>query len=179
VLFILTKKGQTWYMDYIFGIFIFSICLILYYKFIPNLEAEELNNLEEIYLDAKTISESIVSQGYPQNWTNETVHKIGILSHGKTINHSKFIEFNNMALDDYNKTRMKFNVHSEFIIFFTDINDNPINLSNIYKIGNPKVTLTGSNNLDLSGINQNNLVSITRILIYNKSTIKMVAYSWQ
>jgi hypothetical protein len=166
-------------MDYIFGILIFSICLILYYKFIPNLEAEELNNLEEIYLDAKTISESLISPGYPSDWTNETVQRIGILSHGKTINHSKFIEFNNMVIDDYNKTITKFNIHSDYIIYFTDVNDIPINITDIYKIGNPKVILTGSNNLDLTSIEQNNLVSITRILIHNSTTIKMVTYTWQ
>lgn len=166
-------------MDFIIGMFIFSICLILYYKFIPNLESEELNNMQEIYLDAKTISESLVSVGYPPDWTNETVQRIGILSSGKTINTSKFIELNNMILKDYNQTRTRFNMRSDFILFFTDTNDNPINISGIYKIGHPKITLTPLKKLDLSSINQDNLISITRILIHNSTTIKMVAYTWQ
>ena len=178
VSYILTKKAQTWYMDFIFGIFIFTICLILYFKFVPNLDSQELENLYDVYYDAKTISDSLMSEGYPADWNKSQVQRIGILSSGNKVNRTKLINLKNMTDNNYNNTRRKFNIMSDFVLFFKDTNDNPINISDIYHIGHPDVTLQVSKEIDFSGISNDNLVSISRIVRNNQTLIKMVVYTW-
>ena len=54
--------------------------------FIPNLQAQELDNLQEVYMQTKTITESLTSEGYPSDWTESTVQRIGITNGDKIIN---------------------------------------------------------------------------------------------
>jgi len=129
-------------------------------------------------METKTISESLVSQGYPSNWTDMTVERIGITDGDKIINSTKLIQFYNLSLTNYSKTRKLFGIKGDFIVFFTRMNNSPANLSGIYKIGYPLVVLDLQNNVDLSAVEYNNLVSLKRILIYDKVTVNMVVYSW-
>jgi len=173
----ISTKSQVWYLDYIIGIFIFTICILLFFKFIPNIDHQELDSINEVYLDARTVSNSLATAGYPNNWTNETVERIGITNGNNVISSEKLKEFKKMVDTDYKKTRTLFNLRSDYVVYFTDKNDKPTNLSGIHYLGHSDVTFT-NNKIDISGIDHSDLVALTRVLIYNGTAAKMVIYTW-
>ena len=178
MLFISTKKAQTWYIDVIIAIFIFTLCLVFYYRFIPNLESQESEDLIETLMDAKAISKSLMSEGHPFNWTNNTVQRIGILTGRRTLNQTKVSKFKQMADDDYDETRRIFNIKSHYSVYFVNMEEKVIKIGTIEDIGHVDIAVDAFQKIDISAIDYKNLVSITRILIYNMTTTKMVIYTW-
>ncbi len=174
-----TKKAQTWYMDFIIGIFIFSLCLVLYYKFIPNIQSQELDTLNGVYMDARIVSESLVSSGYPPGWNQSDVQRIGITDGDKIINYTSLYRFQNMTLEDYNRTRGRFNIKSDFAVFFTDRDGQPANLSGIWFVGYPNADPGPGSVMDMGAIPYNNLATLTRILVFDKRVVNMVVYAWR
>jgi hypothetical protein len=166
-------------MDFILAIFIFSLCLVLYYKILPNVQSQELNNLNNVYLDAKIVSESLVTQGYPPGWNRTDVQRIGITDGGSIINYTKLYRFRNMTLEDYNRTRSRFGIKSDFAVFFTGKDGLPANLSGIWYVGNPRTEPGPGGAVSMGGVSHNNLAGLTRILVYNRSIVNMVVYAWQ
>ncbi len=178
MLSILTRKAQSWYIDFIFGVVVFSLCIILFYKFVPNLSQQELSSLNEVYQDCKLLSESVSSSGYPENWTNDSVQRIGITDRGIIINGSKVAKFDEMTKEDYSRVKNIFSLKADFVLFFTNSSDEPVSINGVYYIGYPDVSLSADNRINMSAIDYDNLASLTRVLIYNKKTIKMVTYAW-
>ena len=179
MLSILTK-GQAWYMDFIFGAFIFTVTFILFYKFVPNIEHQELDNFLEVHTDAKTITNALTTKGYPYNWTNTTVQRIGITNGQKIIVQQKLETFHNMTKtqEGYDNTRQLFNLKSDYLIVFTDRYQNPVNLSTIRSIGSPEVNFYPNNKTDFTSVPHSNIVALKRLLVYNQIETMMVIYTW-
>ena len=72
------RKSQVWYTDFMIGLLIFVIALVMYYKFVVNLSEQDQSILNELISDSKMISSSLISGGFPENWNNGTVERIGI-----------------------------------------------------------------------------------------------------
>jgi len=130
-------------------------------------------------MDAKGIAGSILTAGYPFNWTNETVQRIGIMQDERIIDPVKLGRFANMTKtsDDYDQTRVLFNLRSDYVVYFTDRDENPITLGIVDRIGDPTMPfLAGVPDFTL--IEEKNLLALTRVLIFNKTSVKMVVYTW-
>lgn len=170
----MSTRGQAWYLDFVIAILVFSTCLILFFKFVPNMHAEE--RIDQVYLDAKTLADTIVSTGHPQNWTNKTVIRIGIAEDSK-IDHDKLVEYYIMNKNNYSTTKEIFRIRSDYAVFFTDAHDKPVNLSMVDIIGHPDAKQK-YDGLDISGIQHSDVVGLVRVLTYNKTIVKMVIYAW-
>ncbi len=167
-------------MDFIIGVFVFTIVLLLFYHFVPNLERQELDTLTDVYFDARTISFSVADEGYPANWTNATVERIGLLSQDGTLNATKMRQFYNLTVSSYDRSKELFDLspRTEYVIYFTDRHDNPIAPAGITHIGEPSVGLDGEGRPQVLNEEHEHLVSLTRIFVYNRTTVKAVVYAW-
>lgn len=158
------KKAQAWGTDLIIGFIIFSFAIIFFYFYSFNYSNETEDILELLTYNGNFIADSILSPGYPNDWTEETAIKIGIADNGK-INQTKLERFYNLAQTDYNKTKTLFNTKEDYYFFL----QKPFTINSVLieGIGKPGITATT--------ITSSNLLKITRFTIYqNKPTTAYV-----
>jgi hypothetical protein len=162
-------------MDFVFAIVIFIMCMFLFYTFYPNLSSRNADDLDDAYLDGRLISTALLGSGYPANWTNVTVERIGITD-DHAVNLTKWQLFADMTVADYPDVKSLFSLRSDFVVFFA--NDTGVqNVSGIHHVGYAGVNGTGAA-IDLSGIEYEQLVSFERIVLVNGTVLTMVVYTW-
>jgi len=149
------------------------VCLVLYYNFVPNLDKQELESLKEASYDAKILADALVTQGYPSNWTETNVQRIGLM--GKNgINDSKVLRYKNISYED---TKELLNLRSEYAVIFSRLDDGTYNISGVSIIGHPSATV--SNSRLIPNEEYFDMVALTRLVVHNKTAIKMVVYAWR
>jgi len=184
VLSILTKnKAQVWYTDFIIALLIFVIALVIYYEYTTNLSNQDKGLLDDLLGDAKTISSSLVSAGYPTNWTNTTVERIGLTNNDQRIDETKLDAFLGMT---YKDSRKVFGTKYDYFVFFEDRNNDITEIggdSEKCGVGHPDADqeIEGSEclSINLTTINPEKVVKITRLVVYDSEIVKMVVYVWQ
>lgn len=163
-----SHKSQIYLTDYIVGILIFFLFISIYYFYEPNILAKVDFERNDLLLEAKTISISLLSQGVPTNWNNNNVIRIGLTNDDQTINITKIKNFYNMSYE--NSTKL-LNVKNDFYVFLRDKNGNQVSIRD------------GSDIFDSHGYYNETLSDevsrITRIVAYNKSLYELVVYSWR
>ena len=151
------KKAQVWYVDFMVGLLILITTLLIYYQYQGNLSGEFDAEWQEMILDSKTITSSLITAGYPINWTNETVSVLGLTDGNYRINSTKIDQFSNLS---YKRAKELFRTRFNFLLFIED--------------GNGTVHYeTG-----LNATNHSFLVQSTRFVIYNSSINRMVLQLW-
>lgn len=167
-------------MDFAIALLLFIFTLVVYFSYTGNLQKQEKGDLDSMLADAKAISSSLVLSGYPVDWDNETVIKIGIADDQKaSITKIKYFKQLN-----YSKTKANFGTSYDYFVFFVNNNGEVLNVSGVCGIGSPLVnTSYGSiqgtcNPINVTGIAKNKFVKTERYLSYNSSIIKMVVYVW-
>ena len=134
-------------------------------------------------IDLKTISSSLVLEGYPLNWTNADVQRLGITDGTSRVNQEKLTQLINL---DYDNRKSLLNTQYDYYIFFKN-NGCLINISDDFGIGHSDVGIDDlggicngftEDSIDLSDINPKNIVKIERLLIYNSEIISLVIYLW-
>lgn len=161
------NKSQIWSLDLIIGIIIFTTSLVLFYKYgieSIDFERQDVNNL---LLDAKVISNYLISEGYPNDWTLGNVTLIGLTNGNMDLNPEKVSEFSDLAVTDYAKSRKLLSTINDYYLFFEDKNNNTIRINGIEWIGK-----------DYSTENPRNLIKVIRFVNYNSTIIRMVVYVW-
>ncbi len=143
------KIGQAWYMDFVVAVIVFSIMIVIYFIYLPNVNNQELNAMDDIYLDSQFIVESLMTPGLPYNWTAVDVIKIGVVSNGSYLNETLVGRFKNFANADYDSAKNLLGIRSEFVVFFVDTNGNLRNINGTYYIGESDVNYE-SNASDLN-----------------------------
>ena len=161
----------------IIAVFIFSMVLFLFYNVRPNIESQKLNKLNEMYLEAKTLTDSLATQGYPYDWNITNFQRVGLTDGGIVIEPEKLAQFKNLTITNYELTKDTFNMAADYAVLFTDVSDEIINLDGISLIGEPGVAIVAGKMV--VGKEYGNLVSLSRIMIYNETTVKMVVYTWR
>jgi len=151
------KKGHVCYIDFMVGLLIMIISLLIYYQYEGNLTDNSDSEWQEMIIDSKAISSSLISAGYPLNWTNETVDIIGLTDGNYRINSTKVMLFQNISFK-----RAKALLKTRFNFYFFLQNSEGTNFFN-------------------AGINATNhtfLVQTARFVIYNSSIHRMVLHLW-
>jgi len=151
------KKAQVWYIDFMVGLLIMIMAIIIYYQYQGNLSDESEADWQEMTIDSKFISSSLMSGGYPLNWTNETVETIGLTDENYRINDTKIQQFVNMS---YKQAKEALRTRFNFYFFLQDSNG-----TSVYTAG-------------LNATDQKFLVQTMRFVIYNSSVSRMVLYVW-
>jgi hypothetical protein len=151
------KKAQVWYVDFMVGLLILITSLLIYYQYQDNLSGEYDAEWQEMILDSKTITSSLITAGYPLNWTNETVSVLGVTDGNYRINSTKIEQFSNLS---YKRAKDLLRTRFNFYFFLEDGNG-----ARPYEKG-------------LNATDHSFLVQATRFVIYNSSIHRMVVQLW-
>ena len=163
-------KGQLWYLDILFAVTIFSAALLFFFKsdldFLQN--SEEI--LEDMDREARLVTDNLLSSGFPEMWDTSDVMEIGITDNHR-INETKLKYLGSLG---YNVTKTKFRIKYEYYLFFEDRNG--VEWINATHEGLGKRNINSSN---VTESDPNNLIKITRFVIYKSNPKRMVLYLWQ
>ena len=174
-------RGQAWVSDYTISMLLFVIAAIIAAKIIVNNFSTD-TAYEEIKNDASRISQTLLSQGYPAAWTNESdVIRPGLMT-GTELNHSKIVSAMNMS---YSGLKTKFNTPYSFLIVFEEPGHDLIEFEGQCAIGSPEPRITNTTvpSLDchyanFTGLNYDNMIMINRLTMYESQIIRMKVYVW-
>ena len=128
-----------------------------------NYPTETEENLNSLFYQGNKIADDLTSAGFPEDWNNLNVIKIGLFS-DEEINETKLERFYDFASTDYLKTKSLFNTRYQYYV----------NFSQIITIGETPISHIGSYPTETKSI-----IKISRIVPYkNKSTV-MDVYIWE
>ncbi len=127
------RKAQIWFTDFAIAIIIFSFALISYYTYATNISRGDSIVMDNLVSDAKTISSSLVSAGYPAGWDSTNVIRIGFTSGNNRIDNAQFNEFMEI---NYNKTRKMLGTSYDYLLFFVNESGDVQNIEGFCGTGN-------------------------------------------
>ncbi len=157
-----SKKAQAWGFDLMIASVIFVAAIATFYLFSLNNSHETEQNLQSLQYDGNNIADNLLSEGYPENWTQSDVIRIGILSEEK-INEDKLLNFNELAQTNYEKTKSTLDSRNDYYITFSE--NITLNNNSIDYIG-------------LKGATPKNLVKTTRLTVYKERPIVIYINVW-
>jgi hypothetical protein len=180
----MNKKSQTWTTEFMLAFLIFSSAAIISVKLISTIYQN--NNFGDLMKESETISENLFSDGYPSNWTNATVFKVGFLTN-HSIDTRKLQQYYILS---YSNTKRLMGVNKNYYVAFRN-KDNSLSLFNTIGAtsdpaagcgyGHPAVVATYVNShcvLDFSALDYKDFVKFSRFVVYNTSVIAVDIYSW-
>ncbi len=173
------KKAQTFTQDLVVAIIIMSMVLIVFFEFYTNQDFNGDSAEKTLLSETKTITDYLVSPGYPSDWNATDVVNIGIVDENNVIDKTKLEIFSNMTRDDYDRTRSLLKTKYDYIIFFKDYDGNVINVSGSGSyFGKPGVNDT---NLDMLE-SPSHISKISRFVVLREGAssriIEMVTYGF-
>lgn len=152
------KKSQIWFLDFMFGLFIFLGVVVFYYNYYNNISDDKEQVWNEMVIDSKSVSSSLISQGYPEDWNATTAVRIGLMNSNHRMNQTKLDEF---AKIEYNTSMILLSTKYDFYFFLEEKNG-----TKHFPVGREPV-------------NNTFIVQSTRLVIYNSSIHRMVVYLWR
>ncbi len=162
-----SKRSQAWGIDLTVGAIIFFSAILIFFIYSVNHSGEAKENLEGLSYEGDVLFSNILSEGYPQNWNEANVVKLGILDNGR-INQTKLEMFYNLAYNNYTRTKSIFNLRHDYYFYFTNMS---INSTVMNGIGKPETNWTN--------INATNLIKITRFTIYQDEPKTVYLFIWE
>jgi len=180
----LNRKSQMWISDYTLSLLLFILAILLSVKIVINGFSANAD-FTDVKKDAFKISETLLSEGYPKDWTNDTVIRPGLLT-SKRLDFNKTLNAMNSSYINYTILRTKLQTKYDFAIVFEEPNGNIIDFNrngdNLCLIGKSSVTINKAApddcvNLSFS-FSYHNLAQLNRFVAYNSSIKRMVVYVW-
>jgi hypothetical protein len=163
------NKGQVWTLDFIIGLMLFIIVVLLSISMIRDIYPSQKK--VDVYHDAIYVSDSLLDAGYPKNWTESDVILPGIAGNNR-INETKLALFDNL---DYYRAKTLLHIESDFIFFIKNTTDT-INISGC--VHGYNLTTDADCNPILSDLDYEDLAKIDRMVIYNSTVMVMTVYVW-
>ncbi len=165
------KKAQAWGFDLMIALVIFIGGLVFFYTYSLNYQQESQEKLDEMLFEGDFIAESILSEGFPDDWNENNVVKVGITNNNK-VNETKLENLYNLANANanslgYAKTKSLLNTRYEFFFNFTD---------EIIFGGVP--ILEGGIGKNYAAQSYDNLIKINRFTIYRDEPVTLSLYVW-
>lgn len=159
------KKAQAWGIDLMIAMAIFVFGILMFFFYTANQPGETKEIYESLFYDGSIVADSILSEGHPKNWQQDSVVTIGILNDNK-INETKLERFYELSVADYSKTKILFNTKYNYYVFLSE--PMTIDSEEIEGIGlNPEAQET------------DNLVKITRFTVYKNKPVTMTIYIFE
>ena len=165
----MNKKGQVWITDFMVGLALFMMILFVVLRIFLSMD---LPKQSETYIDAVHVSSGLLTQGYPKNWTNDTVIIPGIAK-DNMINYTQLEEY---ATIPYGRTIVLYQLSSDYIFFFSN-STNVINTTRCTY--GYDITTDAECNPLLTSISYSDLSKIDRIVVLNDTLVRMTIYAWK
>ena len=134
----MSRKAQAWYMDFAIGLLLFFFTIVIYMSYTDNLQNQDKGELDDMLTDARAISSSLILSGYPTDWNNKTVIRIGIAD-DQRINATKLKLFKSL---NYTMTKKIFPTPYDYFVFFMNDKGQVLNIYGICGVGNFLVNIT-------------------------------------
>ncbi|HLC62280.1 MAG TPA: hypothetical protein VJI52_04655 [Candidatus Nanoarchaeia archaeon] len=125
-------------MDFAIGMLLFTFTLVVYFSYTNNFQNEDKGSLDLMLKDAKSISSSLVLEGYPGDWSNLTAIRVGIAD-GQKVNATKLKRLNQL---NYATGKKKFATSYDYFIYFVNGNGEVLNINGVCGSGYPLINLT-------------------------------------
>jgi hypothetical protein len=164
-----SRKGLVWTTDFLIGLMLFIIMVFIAVKIVQDMFPSQSHIT--VYRDAIYLSDNLLSEGYPWNWTDSDVILPGIAENNR-INITKLSNFTKI---DYYHAKTLLHVMSDFIFFIRN-DTSVINTSQCTYGYN--ITVDENCTPILTGISYDNLARIDRLIIYNSHVLTMTVYAW-
>tara|TARA_Y100000310_G_scaffold255534_2_gene263036 strand:- start:1143 stop:2240 length:1098 start_codon:yes stop_codon:yes gene_type:complete len=117
------KKAQMWFGDFVIAMIIASLMLVSYYAYTTNISKQDSVVLNDLVSDSKLVSSSFLSGGFPDEWNNATVKRIGLTNDNYRINESKLRRLSELS---YEQSKKILGTVHDFFVFFEDEDKNLI-----------------------------------------------------
>jgi hypothetical protein len=173
------KKAQSWTIEFILALLIFSSAIVLSVKYVSNIYRSD--DFQNIMKESEVLSDYLLTEGTPTNWTYQDFIRPGLTLSGK-IDTAKL---SNLTAINYTIARSAFGTNYDFYMFFEDddgiidIFGEATGIPGLCGYGSPKmnVTYNGICNVFLEYPHEN-LITIKRLAVYNHSAVSLVIYLW-
>lgn len=157
------RNSQIWLTDFIIGVLIFLIVILIFYKYAYNLNEDPNKVSIELLMDAKSISNSLITTGSPENWNQTNVSIIGLTDGNQRLVQNKLDMFANIS---YSSIRTYLRTSYDFYLTLEYFNKT-------------NIPINGSLGIGMAPNDADNLIRISRIVIYDSGLINMVVTIWQ
>ncbi len=157
------KRGQAWGFDLTIASIIFIGGIIVFYVYALNTPSQGNDKIDSLTYEGNSISDALLSEGFPQNWEANNVVKLGLTTNNK-INQTKLENLYALSQSDYQKTKLLFNTKYNYFI----------NASSPLTIKNSPISGIG-----IQENNSNNLIKISRFTIYDEKPITLTIEVWE
>ena len=153
------KKGQIWQLDFFIALVISTIAIVFFVNFITDQTAS--TKISDLAISSSSMSEILMTQGLPIDWTNESVRAIGLLESTGRISESKVSTLYQMTPNQYR-------------LYFTE--------KHLYQIrilsdGNP-LTIEGKEYIGFNASNATSAISSSRYGLYNQEIVQVEVIVW-
>jgi hypothetical protein len=167
------RRGQMFIVEFGLAVLIFAAAMGLYYRYVSDSGQVDSDRIAELMKNAKDISETLLSSGYPDSWNSSNVQRIGITQNDNRINSTKLLSFKDV---DYEESRLLLATPYQYYVFFKDRNGNIVKVnSSLEGIG-----FEGINSTNIKEVKDiKSLAIVERIVILNSDLGKMVLYVWR
>jgi len=166
------SKAQIWTIDLMGGVTIFLIVVVSFFVFTSNIADQNRSNVGEIYEDISVVSDSLLSEGSPSNWTIDNIKEVGITDGDHRLNTTKLQNIDSLS---YSGLKSLLKTKYDYMVFFENKSNDILNINGVDYISKPGLTKDNIKGME----DPDDLVSIKRFLIYDSEIIMMVVYLWQ
>ena len=125
-------------MDFAIALLLFTFTLVVYFSYTNNVQSQDKGELDLMLKDAKAISNSLALEGYPDDWDNATVVRIGIADE-QQLNSTKL---KGLKLLNYTFAKRKFATVYDYFVYFVNENGEVLNVKGVCGAGYPLINLT-------------------------------------
>ncbi|MEM2130908.1 MAG: hypothetical protein QXR96_00135 [Candidatus Woesearchaeota archaeon] len=164
------KNAQIFYMDFIIGLALFLIVAFIAFKIITTDNFTETNIFEE----TDKISNYLMSEGIPKNWTKEHFLILGLLSNN-TLNYEKLKNFYEVCESNYSNVKKSFSLKQDFYVYFESLENSTINF--VFDETNVSyfcINFTKNNITQNNITKKENFFTDIRFFIYNHNNISEI-----
>ncbi len=156
------RKAQSWTMDFLIAVITFSIFLLVF-RAVSAASIETVYKEKVIEAGAIRISNTLLTQGVPANWTKDSYGRIGLLGDDGQLDERKLNQTLYIPPVDLRK---EFSQPSYFYVYVEDMNGVVIKVDGTeFKIGNEPT-------------DYKNLISVQRIVGYKGDPVRLVVQTW-
>ena len=125
-------------MDFAIALLLFTFTLVVYFSYTNNVQKQDKGELDLVTKDAKSISNSLALEGYPDDWSNTTVVRIGITDEQR-LNAAKLKALKQI---DYALSRAKFATSYDYFVYFVNDKGEVLNIKSVCGAGYPLINTT-------------------------------------
>ncbi|MBU2561150.1 MAG: hypothetical protein KKD17_02550 [Nanoarchaeota archaeon] len=159
------RKAQVWYTDFMVGVLIFSVVVITYFYYVEHTSYSDETLMSSLISEAKAVSNSFVTRGYPVDWTAANVTTVGLTDGDYRIDSSKLSDFNSWG---YEERRGYLHTTKDYYFYLEYLNGTRFN----ELCEDPLAGCVAWNS-------SYNLAQNTRLLIYDSKVVRAVLYVYQ